>query len=149
MIERERKFLVYPALLPKLTDGNRYRVGYFTRGPCAIRVHLNDTTSKAKFTFKGPGLEERLEVEREISMVEALQLLELAPYIVVKTRYRLNGWEIDLFETPNGLYLAEWEEAEGKRKVPMPLPTWIASEVTSAPGFANSMLAVERRPESR
>jgi len=151
-LERERKFLVDPALLPleATRKGVSIQAGYFTQGPVAIRVtsRLGNDVSKQKICFKGPGSEERQEFEYTIPNADAEALLALSPTNLFKLRYEYQGWEIDCIDlpsearSPKRLWVAEWEEAEGKPSIPSPLPDWIIEEVTHRPEeFSNAALA--------
>lgn len=143
-IERERKFLVNPHLLPKEALESFYetQAGYFTDGPIAIRV-TSRKGGKQKVCFKGPGSEEREEFEYIIPKEDAERLLALAPTNIHKTRFEYGGWEIDKIRTtPDAdLWFAEWEEAPGKPPIPSPLPEWIGEEVTGRVELTNMRLA--------
>ncbi len=144
-IERERKFLVLPDLLPTEALQNSYetQAGYFTDGPIAIRV-TSRKGGKQKVCFKGPGTEEREEFEYIIPKEDAERLLALAPNNIHKTRYEYEGWEIDhLHVESKSLWFAEWEEAPGKPPIPSPLPKWIGEEVTGRVELTNMRLAWE------
>ncbi len=153
MIERERKFLVDHTKLPPLPVGRIITTGYFTAGDVAIRVSKS-SSGKAKICIKGPGTEERQEFEYTIPMEDAEKMLELAPTCLGKCRYDLDGWEIDSISMPgffmydtdptkasHHLWMAEWEEHEGKQPIPDPLPKWITRDVTEAGFYKNSNLA--------
>lgn len=139
MIERERKFLVAPHLLPELPAGRVIEAGYFTKEGIAIRCTIR-SDGVQKVCFKGPGLGEREEYEYSIKDKDIRGLMNLAPTYLKKTRYDFEGWEIDHFPELN-LWMAEYEEAEGKPPIPNPLPRWITREVTEDSMYTNMALA--------
>jgi CYTH domain-containing protein len=153
-LERERKFLVRPDMLPKLLLENKRRIitGYFTTGGVAIRVSQvqgGERDGRSKICFKGPGTEERAEYEYDVPRDDADGLLALAPTSLTKFRYDYQGWEIDeiFLPRPNQytktLWVAEWEEHPGKPPIPDPLPAWIGLDVTADSSYKNSALAFE------
>jgi adenylate cyclase len=149
-IERERKFLVIPSKLPELNDEEAHVIeaGYFTQEPPAIRVTVRDhgrpgKEPRYKVCFKGPGTDARAEYEYSVPAQDALELLELSPTYIKKTRYIIGGWEVDRFNFPGHelLWTAEWEEDEEKGPLPEALPLWIGGEVTDNFSFTNMRLA--------
>lgn len=145
ILERERKFLVDGSKMNKVIPADSLRkvhvAGYFTKpGEPAVRVTYSPTTGKGKFCIKGPGAVERLEIEHSIPLIDAVAAVELSPTKLIKIRYDLDGWEIDCFLTMS-LWMAEWEEHEGKTNMPAKLPDWIIEEVTDKPEFTNQALA--------
>ena len=68
-----------------------------------------------------------------------MAMLSLCQYHVAKTRRRKGRWEIDEFETPKGLWLAEIELKNDGEYID--LPPWIGKEVTYDPQYANSQIA--------
>lgn len=160
-IERERKFLVHAdklsALLPMSVMYGGYIVlsGYFTKDGIAIRV-TRRIGGKCKVCFKSGTGEERQEFEYIIPENDAIELMKLSPTFLKKVRYEFKGWEIDRIELPSGdghithLWVAEWEEHEGKDPFPETLPAWIDREVTGDPRFSMQGLAWvhgKREPE--
>lgn len=141
-IERERKFMVHFDRLPPEAFLSFFETeaGYFTNDLIAIRV-TSRKGGKQKVCFKGPGTEEREEFEYVIPKEDAERLLALAPTNIKKTRYEYQGWEIDSLNIPGGLWVAEWEEAEGKPSIPSPLPVWIGEEITGKAALTNMALA--------
>jgi len=140
MIERERKFTVHVNKLPELPDGRLIEAGYFTRDGIAVRV-TRRSDGVCKVCFKGPGGMEREEVEFSIPAETAAELLTMAPTSIRKVRVDYEGWEIDFYERPDKLVVAEWEESPGKPPIPGPLPEWISEEVTGFPSLRNQELA--------
>lgn len=164
MIERERKFLVssndLPAsILERFEPGNDHtasETGYFTEKGAAVRVSLrtrgNDKHNiKARVCFKSPAAFEREEFEYEIPVPDAEKLLKLSPTRLNKVRVVVDGWEIDRItvnasDTPGkpiwtDIWVAEWEEHDGKAPFPDELPEWILGEVTGNYNYSNQALA--------
>lgn len=142
MIERERKFLVDPSLLPPdLGSFRMIEAGYLTSGAVAVRVTMS-SSGACKVCLKGPGTVERTEFETSLPRDVAQEFLDLSPTYLRKRRYDHEGWEIDEFDIPGvSLWVAEWEEAEGKGPVPDPPPAWIVREVTDDVSYQNQRLA--------
>lgn len=149
--ERERKFLINPNLLPPEAFKSFYdtEAGYFTKEGVAIRV-TSRKGGKQKVCFKGPVFDKesgaRAEFEYIIPWKDAGELLGLAPTHLSKRRFEYEGWEIDYFEgilvnDIQELWMAEYEEKEGKSPCPDPLPPWVVKEVTGDPEYSNQALA--------
>lgn len=147
MLEIERKFLVSDLEFLTHLKANRITQGYLTTDPeRTVRVRIKGV--KAYITIKGNSNESgltRFEWEKEISVVEAEELLELAlPGVIDKKRYELmHGnklWEVDVFLGNNeGLVLAEVELTHENEHVT--LPDWVSAEVTGDPRYYNSYLS--------
>jgi CYTH domain-containing protein len=147
MLEIERKFLVSDLEFLTHLKANRIIQGYLTTDPeRTVRVRIKGV--KAYITIKGNSNESgltRFEWEKEISVVEAEELLELAlPGVIDKKRYELmHGnklWEVDVFLGNNeGLVLAEVELTHENEHVT--LPDWVSAEVTGDPRYYNSYLS--------
>jgi len=145
--ETERKYLVEPALFDLKGIPHRLiEAGYYHESkaacPVAIRVTMN-SRGVARICFKvGSGLS-RTEVERDIEIPEATELLRWAPGRILKVRYSWDGWDVDQFlNQHDGLWLAEYED----EKAPTELPGWIDREVTGNPQYENSYLAFNPTP---
>lgn len=144
-IEIERKFLINPAKLPKLTNGHTIKQGYIpTRDFTTVRIRIQD--KEAFLTIKGKSQgASRLEFEYPIPLADAETMLEslCAVSHIDKTRYLLvhegHTWEVDVFEGLNkGLILAEIElKSEDEAFV---LPEWVREEVTHDVKYFNSQL---------
>jgi adenylate cyclase len=105
---------------------------------------------KGYLTVKGLADEsgiERYEWEKEISVQEARELLNLCePWLVEKTRYLVpyggHIFEVDVFQAANsGLVMAEIElhsQDEAFEK-----PSWLGEEVSGDPRYYNSALSVK------
>ncbi len=152
MIEIERKFLVRPDVrLPK-SSSNYYQVqGYLpTKKGITVRVRINTSKRerKAFLTIKGPkkGIA-RLEIERQIELLEAEALLLLCGRTVHKVRHEIpydgHIWEVDVFQTANkGLVVAEVELSTTTERVN--IPPWVGREVSGVKKYSCSNLA--KRP---
>ncbi|EAS20881.1 CYTH domain adenylate cyclase [Flavobacteria bacterium BBFL7] len=146
MLEIERKFLVNNTDFLKEVKGKRITQGYLSTDPArTVRVRIKGT--QGFITIKGQSTDSgltRYEWEKEITIVEAEDLLELAlPGVIDKTRYEVmvenHTWEVDVFHASNsGLILAEVElETEDET---FSKPDWIAQEVTGDERYYNSYL---------
>lgn len=147
MQEIERKYLVKNTDFLKDLKGKRITQGYLTTDPArTVRVRIKG--AQGFITIKGQSTQSgltRYEWEKEISIVEAEELLELAlPGVIDKTRYEVliekHTWEIDVFHgANNGLIIAEVElQSEDET---FSLPYWIAQEVTGDNRYYNSYLS--------
>ncbi len=146
-LEIERKFLVKGEFIHL---AERYEVieqGYLSTEPSrSVRVRLKG--HKAYLTIKGKSNQSgttRFEFEKEITVEEAIQLLELcSDEIIKKIRYYLKAgkhtYEVDVFAEQNkGLILAEIElndEQESFIK-----PEWLGQEVTGDKRYYNLYLS--------
>ena len=147
MLEIERKYLVNNTDFLKNLKGKRITQGYLSIDPArTVRVRIKGT--QGFITIKGQSTESgltRYEWEKEITIVEAEELLELAlPSVIDKTRYEVavekHIWEIDVFHGTNkGLIIAEIELDIEDEKFSM--PDWIAQEVTGDERYYNSYIS--------
>lgn len=145
--EIERKYLVKDTQFIK-DSFKQYKIkqGYLSTDPeRVVRVRIKE--SKGFITIKGKSNKSgttRFEWEKEIDILEAESLLEIAlPGVIDKTRYLVNFknqiFEIDVFYGDNsGLILAELELLNEEQEVY--LPKWITEEVTADPRYYNSYL---------
>ncbi|WP_405351158.1 CYTH domain-containing protein [Nonlabens sp. Asnod3-H03] len=147
MLEIERKYLVKNTDFLEELKGKRITQGYLSTDPArTVRVRIKGT--QGFITIKGMSTDSgltRYEWEKEITIVEAEELLELAlPGVIDKTRYEIvienHTWEIDVFHgANNNLVVAEIElETEEETFI---LPNWIAQEVTGDTRYYNSYLS--------
>lgn len=144
-IEIEHKYLVIPARLPPLEQGQRIVQGYIpTANRSTVRIRLCDT--QAYLTLKGPsqGIS-RAEFEYAIPMADAEHMLAqlCGPEVIVKTRYPLWHagmlWELDVFAGANtGLILAEIELPTEDTE--FALPDWAGAQVSSDLRYSNQAL---------
>jgi adenylate cyclase len=146
--EIELKFLVDPAKLPALPEGEQYVQAYLSLNP-AVRVRIVNGRV-ALFTAKGAGLKSRVEIEFEIPLDKGLELVKLSPFTVIeKTRHKLPigslTWEIDFYHGPlDGLITAEVELPSEDTAVER--PDFVTDDVTERPEFKNSSLAANGLP---
>ncbi len=144
-IEIERKFLVHPDKLPKLTNGYTIKQGYIpTRDFTTVRIRLQGKAAFLTIKGKSQGAS-RLECEYPIPLEDAKTMLEslCAASLIDKTRYLLvhegHTWEVDVFEGLNkGLIIAEIELASEDEA--FVLPDWVSEEVTHDVRYFNSQL---------
>ena len=144
--EIEKKFLVKGDFKAETFQATHIIQGYLSHGP-SVRVRIRGNSGY--LTIKGPvsksGMS-RFEWEKEITVDEALALLELAePGRIDKTRYLVKNtdgkhiWEVDEFHGDNeGLIIAEIELADENE--PFDRPDWLGREVTGDPRYYNAML---------
>lgn len=146
MLEIERKFLVDKAAwqIAKPSEGVAIRQGYiFDQDKGVLRVRTKG--AKGFLTFKGKNVGmSRVEIEREISIEEAMLLLDnFCDQVLSKVRYEVqfesNCWEVDEFEGKLApLIVAEIEltsETQSFEK-----PTFVTQEVTDDKSYYNSEL---------
>ncbi|MFO0764807.1 MAG: AAA family ATPase [Patescibacteria group bacterium] len=137
-VEIERRFLVKGAPTVEQLDGwksKRIVQGYFGTQPGKVmRIRIVDDRY-AIFTVKSGNGIRRSEHELDTVDVEmGRAALETCLFILAKTRYVKNGWELDLFEGPlKGLVMLERELATEDEVLP-PFPDFleIEREVTSS-----------------
>ncbi len=102
--------------------------------PNRYQVRTAELTRKT-----GKGIE-RLEDNAEISAEAADMLLSTTPYRIRKTRYMLDGWEIDFFhDRLEGLVLVERELGSQDEEVIM--PPWLHDPVEVTETLNNRQLA--------
>lgn len=148
MIEIERKFSVLSNdFINEAFSSKRIVQGYLSTHPeRTVRIRIK--ADKGFLTIKGKGNEtgiSRLEWEKEISLVEAENLLPLCEKgLIEKIRYEVKKGnhiiEIDVFAGENeGLIIAEIElqsEDEVFEK-----PNWLGKELTNDARFYNAYLS--------
>ncbi len=143
--EIERKFLVVGEY-KQLAHSSIYMVqGYIASGRRTVRVRISDES--AWLTIKGPSTDgglTRFEWEKEISVDDARELLQLAEGPVIeKRRYLIeyvgHTFEVDGFAGDNlGLTIAEVELSSTDEEFAR--PEWLGREVTGEKRFYNSHL---------
>ena len=147
--EIERKFLVCGDFKKEAYGSVRITQGYLSSVPQRV-VRVRVKGEKGYITIKGAADEtgvSRFEWEKEISLQEALSLLQLAePGIIDKTRYLIKNtdgkhiWEVDEFHGENdGLVMAEIELSSENE--PFDRPNWLGKEVTGDKRYYNSFIA--------
>ena len=145
--EIEKKFLVKGDFKPLVVKETRITQGYLSSVPeRTVRVRI--IGDKGYLTIKGIGNKSgtsRFEWEREISVEDAKELLELCePGVIDKTRYIVKAdgdliFEVDEFHGDNdGLTVAEIELPT--EDTPFTKPDWLGEEVTGDVKYFNSML---------
>ncbi len=145
--EIEKKFLVKGDFKPFVVKETRITQGYLSSVPeRTVRVRIKG--EKGFLTIKGIGNASgasRFEWEREISIEDAKELLELCePGVIDKTRYIVKAdgdlvFEVDEFYGDNnGLTVAEIELPT--EDTPFTKPEWLGEEVTGDVKYFNSML---------
>ena len=148
MTEIERKFLVADTTCIQQAQKKYHIVqGYLNRdSKRTVRVRIQD--SRGFLTIKGQSSDDgwsRYEWEKEISVSEATELLELCePYPIAKIRhiitFKNQEFEVDEFlEENQGLWLAELELESINQSIQ--LPDWIGKEVTGDRRYYNSYLS--------
>lgn len=148
--EIERKFLVRGMEFISEAAGSTDIVqGYLSSVPGrTVRVRIRG--NQGFITIKGKAGEsgiDRFEWEKEISVEEARELLELCePFPVEKTRhlvhYRGHLFEVDVFHGDNdGLVMAEVELNAVDE--PFDRPPWLGEEVSLDPRYYNAFLSVK------
>ena len=146
-IEIERKFLVKNLDFIKESSSKKLiEQGYLSKDPNRIvRVRIID--NKGVLTFKGKSFDggtSRVEIEKEISIKDANELMKLCiPIKIRKVRYIINKnnliFEVDVFQEHNkGLIVAEVELDSKKEKIIK--PNWLGKEVTGEKKYYNSQL---------
>jgi CYTH domain-containing protein len=149
--EIERKFLVArpPGGLP---PGERIEQGYLAIAPDGVEVRVRRRAGRATLTVKSGPAHVRVEEELEIDerRFEALWPLTEGRR-VGKTRHLipLDGGptlELDVFETPAGLLLAEVEFPSEQASAAFAAPDWLGPEVTGDERYANQSLALHGAP---
>ncbi|MGL5787193.1 MAG: CYTH domain-containing protein [Bacteroidales bacterium] len=146
--EIERKFLVAGPFKSLSFCHTHILQGYISSNPeRSVRIRLKG--DKAFITIKGIGSSDglsRFEWEKEISMEDAKQLMQLCEptSVIDKIRYEIRHdnhiIEVDEFNGLNkGLVVAEIELTDENDAVD--LPEWIGQEVTGDVRYYNSMLA--------
>jgi adenylate cyclase len=89
----------------------------------------------------------RFEYEYEIPVNDAIEMLEMCPVIIEKTRQYFaeddveNYWVIDTFHLPSGENLIVTETELTSEDQEIDLPEWVTEEVTNNPAFYNSNIA--------
>lgn len=147
-IEDERKFRVKKILLSNLGNSVEITQGYLCIDP-PIRVRV-ENFQDCFLTIKieqAPGI--NLEFEKAISIRDANLLMGAHKYHKVrKTRYKINGLEIDVFLGElAGLVLAEFEQKFSGEEFEIP-PNLFMEEVTGDARFSNHNLCqLDKIPE--
>lgn len=148
MLEIERKYtLKNTKFLLSAAKAFKITQGYLSSVP-ERTVRVRTKNDKGFLTIKGKSTTDglsRFEWEKEISLEEALSLLNLCEdYVIEKTRYEeVYGnhiFEVDVFSGHNeGLMIAEVELQTEDESID--LPDWIEKEVTGEEKYYNAYLS--------
>ena len=145
-IETERKFLITGDYKHLSHSHSRITQGYISASPGrSVRVRIYGDKAFITIKTNAGSVMSRFEWEKEISVVDANELLEMClPGIIDKTRWLVNYkgqcFEIDEFHADNqGLVIAEIELESEKQIVE--LPDFIGQEVTGDKRYYNSYLS--------
>lgn len=145
MLEIERKFRVVGNYKPFVRRSMHLVQGYIASGRRTVRVRIAD--DKAWLTIKGPSRDgglSRFEWEKEISLREALELMQLAEGSIIEkyrhiVEYEGHTFEVDEFLGDNlGLTIAEVELQSPDEEFMR--PEWLGDEVTGIKRYYNSHL---------
>ena len=145
MLEIERKFRVVGDYKPYVSCSMHLVQGYIASGRRTVRVRIAD--DRAWLTIKGPSKDgglSRFEWEKEISLHEALELMQLAEGSIIEKHRHLvefegHTFEVDEFLGDNeGLTIAEVELQSPDEEFMR--PEWLGDEVTGIKRYYNSHL---------
>ncbi|MCU0450709.1 MAG: CYTH domain-containing protein [Bernardetiaceae bacterium] len=144
-VEIERKFLVKNQIWKKGAESLVYIQGYLSNEK-GKNVRVRVSGNQAFITIKGGAQYiSRAEFEYSIPVEDALYMLDhlCETPLIEKTRYFVKHegflWEIDEFKGENeGLIIAEVELQSEEDEVP--LPDWVAQEVTGIERYYNANL---------
>ncbi|MBM7824482.1 CYTH domain-containing protein [Arcanobacterium pluranimalium] len=133
---------------PKFDDRTDH-VGTYERRVLAALMKQDDIEAHAAATMgvKSPSVNgERYELETEIALDVAVQILQHSANLILKRRYSIwygeDGWEFDCFAGQNqGLIVAECERLTPV--VDLEIPKFCVTEVTGDPRFTNDSLSKE------
>lgn len=143
-VEIERKFLVISdSYRDYATHKCTIKQGYLSRKPeSTVRIRIKD--DRGFITIKGITVgAARKEWEYPIPVADAMEMLRLCEgAIISKTRYFVPfgdlTWEIDEFDSPRRLTIAEVELSSEDENIT--LPPFVGHEVTGDPAYYNSNL---------
>jgi len=121
-VTRENEARVELAELPKeVREGSKIQQGFIAevrkdeKPYCDVRIR--DRDGKYTLTAKFRPLQQEAELEISKEMFDALWPIVQRP--VLKTRYDVDGWEIDVRDD-DGRIFAEYEFDNGEKSVKMP-----------------------------
>lgn len=112
-----------------------------------LALDLDENDVVATIAVKSPSVNgERYEMEAELDIDVATQIMARSANLVLKKRYSLwyneDGWEFDVFGGQNnGLVVAEIERITPV--VDLKIPEFCVTEVTADPRFTNDSLSKE------
>lgn len=145
-MEIERKFTIHQ--LPENLDSYphvKIEQAYLCTNP-VMRIRRQDNTYI--FTYKSQGLMAREEYNLPLTRQAFEQLLpKTEGHIIKKTRYQIPvedspfTIELDIFESPSALIMAEVEFPDIEAARTFTPPTWFDRDVTSDPAYHNSNIS--------
>lgn len=159
--EHERRFLVTDLSILEGSNSEEIEQGYlWADGGYAIRARRTQAKDEngtvhdapAFLTAKGPRKGSvRWEVEVDIALDRAADLIDLARHKIQKTRHGVisenNAWVVDVFHGANeGLVIAEFEGTAAEVAA-VKKPWWCGAEVTQDKRYNNENLAEHPWPE--
>lgn len=147
----ERRFLVDTSLLPELNPQDARRIE---------DLYINDSRLRLRaITFLGTG-EQEFKLAKKyapdnpligpmtnlyLDAEEHEMMSQLPGQRIVKRRYKLGGFVVDVFEDDlEGLVLAECEATNRVAALAFDIPAWCVREVTSEPEYTGWRLAQTR-----
>jgi len=144
-VEIERKFLVAnQAWREQISQSTRIAQGYLCTDPeRTVRVRTKGEAAFLTVKGKNAGIS-RAEFEYAIPVEDALEMLQLCPNVLDKTRHLVDidghTFEVDEFHGANaGLIVAELELASEEATYPQ--PAWLGAEVSGDARYYNSALS--------
>jgi CYTH domain-containing protein len=139
-LEQERKFLVHN--FPHVDEHGETIVQMYIvdRFDHSLRIRLinhKEATICYKYYLSDDSKEEH---EYPFDLVLATKMYLKGQYdsVLVKTRIKKNGWDVDKYS--DGLIVAEFEFSEDN-PFPKELPYWIGKEVTGEYKYSNPAIA--------
>lgn len=156
--EIERKFTVSTKLVSELIEQKRYErkreiSQYYivATKELAVRLRRDEGDTRAVLAVKSGGnplTVDEYEFDTPLSEYDAKKA-DMVGIEILKTRYEIpfEGlvWELDVFHGDlDGLVVAEVELDDADAEVPM--PAWVANEVTFDARFKNAVLALNGAP---
>lgn len=144
IMEIERKFLIKE--LPENLDQYKYHdiEQFYILTEPVIRARKKD--SKYILTIKGSGMMARSEFELPLSEEAFNKLCQKAEGLPIKKRrylipYEDHTIELDIFESPKKLVMAEVEFESVEDAENFAIPGWFADDVTDNPAYHNSNMS--------
>ena len=146
-IEIERRFLVEGNDWRKFAgDGQKLKQAYLTSSinNWTIRVRIiEDKEGFLTLKKKADGIANN-EFEYSIPIQDAIELINLSKYKIIKTRYQLKintqNWVVDIFDGSNSsLKIAEIELNSEYDEIQV--PSWCGQEITGIKSLSNASLA--------
>lgn len=148
-IEIERKYRLLPNKDEAFFKGypcTGITQGYLSFDGNEVRIRIGDAKWAPRVAIKQGSSLSRLEYEFDVSQIEGENLLTLAhPYVIKKTRYNVDRWEVDFFEDPATPPIAEIELENEAEAIPVkPGMTFVdfRREVTGDPAYLNRNIAL-------